>query len=175
MGGPDSSILLGKTEEMKKSCKNDNKDNIRIKFTVISFFSSHFKEIVSRDWEKLQMVLLDRSEVCTIGLDVYFFYKSLTYLKFQKYSAGRYHIYAPCHWVEVMCSGATARAGDFFALAVRSPPTVLIGRFSDGGMQCTSGWLIQGCSYTLARHAHPEMRLVNVIPPSTVFIKFQKC
>jgi hypothetical protein len=32
----------------------------------------------------------------------------LTYLTFSKYSAGRYHIYAPHHWVGMMCRGATA-------------------------------------------------------------------
>jgi hypothetical protein len=43
------------------------------------------------------------------------------------------------------CGRLRARAGDFFALVVCSRPTVLVGGFSDGGMQCTSGRLIPGC------------------------------
>jgi hypothetical protein len=38
-----------------------------------SFF--HINGTVSRDWGRLQMVLLDRYEVRTIPLDVYFFFK----------------------------------------------------------------------------------------------------
>jgi hypothetical protein len=60
--------------------------------TVIAFKTSIkspgfylVKGIVSRDWAKLQMVLLDRSEVRIIPLDVYFFFiKLLIYLKFKK-------------------------------------------------------------------------------------------
>jgi hypothetical protein len=37
--------------------------------------SYHFKGIVSRDWGRLQMGSLDRSEFCTIPLEVYFQFK----------------------------------------------------------------------------------------------------
>jgi hypothetical protein len=62
------------------------------------------------------------------------------------YSAGRYHIFALCHWVDETYQGATALAGDFFDLAVLcSRPTVQVSGFSDGGVQCTGGRLIPGC------------------------------
>jgi hypothetical protein len=76
----------------------------------------------------------------------FIFFKSLTYLKFKNTVLGWYHIYMLRHWVDVICQGATAlagsfkaRAGNFFALAVRSRLTVLVRGFSDGGVQCTSG------------------------------------
>jgi hypothetical protein len=60
-----------------------------------------------------------------------FFLKSLTYFKIKKCSVGWYHIYAPCHWVEVTFWGATALAAHYFALAVCFGPPVQFGRFSD--------------------------------------------
>jgi hypothetical protein len=45
------------------------------------------------------------------------------------------------------CTGDRLRvhAGNFFALAVHSRMIVLIGGFSQVGVQCTSRWLIPGC------------------------------
>jgi hypothetical protein len=50
------------------------------------------------------------------------------------------------------CGRLRARAVNFFALAEHSHPKVLVGRFSDVEVQCTSRWLILGCSH----YALPE-------------------
>jgi hypothetical protein len=70
----------------------------------LTHFSPFFEGIISQDWEGLLMVLLDRYKV----LDITIFFKSLTYLKFLKYSTGRYHICTQRHWVGMMCQGAPA-------------------------------------------------------------------
>jgi hypothetical protein len=69
-----------------------------------------FKEIVSRDWGGLLIVLLDRY------IDRYYrmgfiFFNSLTYVNAYKCSGGRYHIYLTRHWVGMMYGGATALVG----------------------------------------------------------------
>jgi hypothetical protein len=53
-----------------------------------------FKGIVSRDWGRLQMVLLDRYRALDkTQWGLFFCIKLLTYIKYLKCSAGRYHFY----------------------------------------------------------------------------------
>jgi hypothetical protein len=56
-------------------------------FLIILYLSASLKGIVSRDWETVQMVLLDRSEVCMITLNVYFSFK----LNFDFYVIFKWH------------------------------------------------------------------------------------
>jgi hypothetical protein len=75
------------------------------------FHLTSCRQIVSPDWGRRQMVLLDSYRVIDItAWGKYFLLKSLTYLKIKKCSAGQYHIYAPSHWVDVTFCGAIALA-----------------------------------------------------------------
>jgi hypothetical protein len=69
--------------------------------------------------------------------EVYFF-KSLTNLKFQKYSVGQFNIYTPRHWVDVTYRGVQLHLQAAYSMC--------------GRLFCTSGkcWLVDflmvGCS-----------------------------
>jgi hypothetical protein len=65
-----ASIFLRLTKQFRKNLNLTDFYNSHAFHSTVP--QNHLKGIVSQDWGRLKMVLLDRSQVRTIPLDVYF-------------------------------------------------------------------------------------------------------